>query len=218
MKYNAVIFDFDGVLLDPDGFDWADNARIEKARELGYENDLEELRALFEAEKSMDKMKAFLDRHDIEVEDLKAWEKYIEKTKIELVENGGLELYPRTWELLEELDVPKALVSNAYGEATDEIVKELGLDRHLEFWKAPSLDDIEAYVEQMKPHPDMLEEAMEKMGVENAVMVGDSKSDVEAAENAGIDSAYINRDGETVEKATYNVDSLEDLRETLKKA
>lgn len=215
MSYDAVIFDFDGVLLNADknGFKWANEARLEKARELGYSNGLEELRALFEAEKSAEKMKAYLDRYDIEMEDLKAWEKYIEQRKVELVENGGLELYPGTWDLLEELEVPKALVSNAYGEATDEIVRDLGLDEHFEFWKAPSLDDIEAYVEQMKPHPDMLLEAMDSMGEKNAVMVGDSLSDVEAAKNAGIDSIYINRDGEESEKATYNVKSLEQIAE-----
>lgn len=218
MKYEAVIFDFDGVLLDADknGFEWANDARLKKARELGYSNDLEELRALFEAEKSAEKMKAYLEKYNIEIKDLKAWEKHIEQRKIELVENGGLKLYPGTWELLEELEVPKALVSNAYGEATDEIVRNLGLDEYLVFWKAPSLDDIEGYVEQMKPHPDMLQEAMKAMGEGNAVMVGDSMSDVEAAENAGIDSIYINRDGEKVEEATYSVEGLEEIKEIVK--
>lgn len=217
MKYDAVIFDFDGVLLDADrdGFKWANDARLEKARELGYSNDLHELRALFEAEKSAEKMNQFLKKHDINVKDLKAWEKFIEQRKIELVEEGELSLYPGTWELLQSLEAKKALVSNAYGEATDEIVRSLGLEEHLEFWKAPSLDDIEAYVEQMKPHPDMLLEAMDSMNEEDAVMVGDSSSDVKAAENAGIDSVYINRDGETLEEATYNVESLEELRKIL---
>jgi FMN phosphatase YigB (HAD superfamily) len=37
MKYDAVIFDFDGVLLDADknSFKWAKDVREQKARELG---------------------------------------------------------------------------------------------------------------------------------------------------------------------------------------
>lgn len=215
MKYDAVIFDFDGVLLDADknSFKWANDVREQKARELGYEHDLEVLRALFEVEKSSEKMKKFLSKHEIDLEDLRTWEKEIEKEKIRLVKHGQLGLYPGARELLEELNVPKALISNAYGEATDEIVRDLGLDEHLGFWKAPSLDDIEAYVEQMKPHPDMILEAMEAMGVDEALMVGDSMSDVEAAENAGIDSVYIDRDGEKLEEATYNVETLEEVKE-----
>lgn len=96
-------------------------------------------------------MKKFLSKHEISLEDLRTWEKEIEKENIRLVKHGRLGLYPGALELLEELNVPKALISNAYGEATDEIVRDLGLDEHLSFWKAPSLDDIEAYVEHMKP-------------------------------------------------------------------
>ncbi|MFB6175087.1 MAG: HAD family hydrolase [Candidatus Nanohalobium sp.] len=198
------------------GFDWADNARKEKARELGYNNDLFELRALFEAEKSAEAMKHFLERHEIDVEDLKTWEKHAEQTKIDLVKKGDLGLYPDARKLLENLDVPKALVSNAYGEATDRIVRHMGLDTEFEFWKAPSLNDIETYVENMKPNPDMLQEAMNAMNSENAVMVGDSKTDVGAAENAGIDSIYINRSGETFEKTTFNAESLEEVRKIVR--
>ncbi|MFB6115026.1 MAG: HAD family hydrolase, partial [Candidatus Nanohalobium sp.] len=165
---------------------------------------------------SAEKMKQFLEHHEIDMEDLKTWEKHVEEEKIRLVKKGQLGLYPGTQKLLESLDVPKALVSNAYAEATDELVKYLGLDEHFEFWKAPHLDDIEAYVESMKPNPDMLEEAMKVMDSEKALMVGDSDSDVKAAENAGIDSVYIDRSGRKSEKATFNVESLEEVGRIVK--
>lgn len=217
MKYDGIIFDFDGVLLDSDrdDFKWANDVRREKARELGYSHDQEVLMAIFQVEKSGEKMKEFLTHHEIDVEDLKAWEKHVEQEKIRLVRRGQLGLYPGTRELFKKLNVSKSLISNAYAEATDEIVKYLELDKYLTFWKAPHLDDIEAYVDAMKPNPDMLEEAMEKMNSENALMVGDSRSDLEAADNAGIDSVYINREGKKMGEATHNVKNLAEIAEIM---
>jgi HAD superfamily hydrolase (TIGR01509 family) len=43
-----------------------------------------------------------------------------------------------------------------------------------------------ADVEKTKPHPDLIEGALEKAGTRDAVMVGDSVWDVEAAKRAGI--------------------------------
>lgn len=41
MKYDGVIFDFDGVILasDRNNFEWVTEARREKAQELGYDNE-----------------------------------------------------------------------------------------------------------------------------------------------------------------------------------
>jgi len=49
---------------------------------------------------------------------------------------------------------------------------------------------------------------------DTALLVGDSESDVVAARNAGIDSAYIHRphrDGALTVTPTYEIDSLSDL-------
>ena len=40
-------------------------------------------------------------------------------------------------------------------------------------------------VERTKPHPDVVYAALEKAGTEDAVMIGDSRWDIEAAANAG---------------------------------
>jgi HAD superfamily hydrolase (TIGR01549 family) len=54
-------------------------------------------------------------------------------------------------------------------------------------------DVIDAYttaddVEKTKPHPDVVQAALEKAGTEDGVMIGDSRWDIEAAANAGLET------------------------------
>ncbi len=46
-------------------------------------------------------------------------------------------------------------------------------------------------VERTKPHPDVIEAAVERAGTRDAVMVGDSRWDVEAAANAGLETICV---------------------------
>lgn len=57
-------------------------------------------------------------------------------------------------------------------------------------WRAYCAD-----VEQTKPNPDLLQTAMRKAGSEDAVMIGDSVWDVEAAKRAGIETIAIRTGG-----------------------
>jgi HAD superfamily hydrolase (TIGR01509 family) len=63
-----------------------------------------------------------------------------------------------------------------------EVVRRFGLDRWIEV--AASMLD----VERPKPHPDVIEHVLERLGVrpERAVYVGDAVTDMEAAEAAGV--------------------------------
>ena len=46
-------------------------------------------------------------------------------------------------------------------------------------------------VERTKPHPDVVHAALEKAGTTDAVMVGDSRWDIEAAANAGLETICV---------------------------
>ena len=67
-------------------------------------------------------------------------------------------------------------------------------------------------LEKKKPHPHFLERAMADLGAESALFVGDSESDVVAAENAEIDSAFVRRehcaDRSLSVEPTHDVESL----------
>jgi HAD superfamily hydrolase (TIGR01549 family) len=67
-------------------------------------------------------------------------------------------------------------------------------------------------LDRKKPDPYYLELALADLGAETALFVGDSESDVEAARRAGLDSAFVRRDHcEGVElsvEPTYEVEDL----------
>jgi len=65
------------------------------------------------------------------------------------------------------------------------------------------------------PSPYYIERALEDLGAETAIFVGDNESDVLAADNAGIDSAFVRRphrrSTELSCQPTYEIDDLHDL-------
>jgi len=67
-------------------------------------------------------------------------------------------------------------------------------------------------VRRKKPNPHYLERALDDLGTESALFVGDSESDVEAARRAGLDSAFVrrpHREGlELSVEPTYEVEDL----------
>ncbi|UPV75912.1 HAD family hydrolase [Halorussus limi] len=75
-------------------------------------------------------------------------------------------------------------------------------------------------LERRKPDPHNIEAAMEDLGAETALYVGDRSVDVEAADNAGIDSALLQRTGrfasETGVSPTFEVSTLWELDDVLR--
>jgi HAD superfamily hydrolase (TIGR01549 family) len=75
-------------------------------------------------------------------------------------------------------------------------------------------------VERSKPHPDVVHAALDKAGTRDAVMVGDSRWDIEAAANAGLETVCVITGGWSEQElrdhgAVAVYDSLVALRESL---
>jgi HAD superfamily hydrolase (TIGR01549 family) len=75
-------------------------------------------------------------------------------------------------------------------------------------------------VERTKPHPDVILVALEKAGTSDAVMVGDSRWDIEAAANAGLETVCVVTGGWSEQElrdhgAVAVFESLVSLREHL---
>jgi HAD superfamily hydrolase (TIGR01549 family) len=119
-------------------------------------------------------------------------------------------------ELVEELVRRKLSVVLASSSNEDDLsffLEQLGVGDLVQYTTA---DD----VERSKPHPDVVHAALEKAGTEDAVMIGDSRWDIEAAANAGLETVCVITGGWSEQElrdagAVAVFDSLVALREGL---
>jgi len=217
MSYEAVIFDFDGVLIDSgfDGFQWAVEARKEYVEKRDIDVDRSKIQhGVFVPEDK--ELSEVVNGSDISWKQFKNMEEYAAERKLELASTGELQLFDDVRPVLELLDLPVAIVSNSYREYLESIFVELRIADYIRFYNAPSIDNIRNFTDRMKPEPVMINEALERLGTENAVMIGDQIEDVRGANRAGIDSIYIDRNGETEEKADHSVESLKEALELIR--
>ena len=120
--------------------------------------------------------------------------------------------------LIEDLRARERTVVLASSAKQDEV------DHYLDLLDAREIVDgwtTSADVERTKPHPDLVEAALEKAGTRKAMMVGDSVWDVEAAKRAGIPTLAVLTGGfsaaELEERGAAQVfESIAELRELLR--
>ena len=113
-------------------------------------------------------------------------------------------------ELLEELrpHFRYALATNAYKDSAMQILKHLDLEKYFDLIVCGD------EVKHPKPAPDMIEKIVDHFGSKKneIVLVGDGKTDEEAAKNAGIPFIKVNWGWQRYEDA---VESVEELKERL---
>jgi HAD superfamily hydrolase (TIGR01549 family) len=118
---------------------------------------------------------------------------------------------------LQEVERPMGIVSNNQARLVEralsahELRELFGTIRA----RAPERESIG----RKKPRPTYLEAAMDDLGVESPLYVGDSESDVIAGRRAGVDTAFVRR-GHNGERAlgtspTYEVGGLDEVVELL---
>src|SRR5919199_5739324 len=106
------------------------------------------------------------------------------------------------------------LASSSISEHLDHFLDLLDAREIADAWTMK--DDVEA----SKPDPDLVQAALEKAGTRDAVMVGDTPWDVEAARRAGIDTVCVMTGGFSEQELTDAgavavYDSIDTLRERL---
>jgi HAD superfamily hydrolase (TIGR01549 family) len=106
------------------------------------------------------------------------------------------------------------LASSSNEDDLDHFLGELDVRDVVDDWT--TADD----VERTKPHPEVVQVALEKAGTSEAVMVGDSRWDIEAAANAGLETVCVITGGWSEQEmrdhgAVAVFDSLVGLRERL---
>ncbi len=102
--------------------------------------------------------------------------------------------------LLADLDVPLGIVSNNQTRIVEFVLEYYDLAEYFETLHARA--PVRASLSRKKPHPTYLEDAIADLGVDNPLYVGDSESDIEAGQRAGIDTVFIRRDHNTEQSLT----------------
>ena len=209
MGYDAVVFDNDGVLVEPTDWDVIREAIREAFGEVGVDDPAEEhVEQLIGV--TVDDVHAVADAYDLDPEAL--W--YARDTagsahQSELIRNGGKNLFSDA-EALWELSAPRGIVSNNQHATVETIVDHYELRDRFDvvYGRQPTVEDIG----RKKPDPYYLDRALTDLGAEDALYVGDTAKDVAVARRVGIDAALVRREHNAhVEPATEPEFEVPDL-------
>jgi len=189
-RYDAIVFDNDGVLTYPTDESVLTAASRKAFAAFDVDPTSSDVRSLVD-ELSVQTVRALADRYELDPNEF--WRRHeTERTALQLeaIRSGEKPLYDDV-EALADLSVPTAIVSNNQHATVTHIVSEFGLDATFEayYGREPTLRGLE----RRKPDPSYLETALDELGVDSALYVGDSRVDIAAAHAAGVDSAFMNR-------------------------
>jgi HAD superfamily hydrolase (TIGR01549 family) len=136
-------------------------------------------------------------------------------------------LYLAMIEMTEPLEGARELIEDLKGAGREVVLASSAQEKEVEHY----LDELDARdlvdswttsadVEQTKPEPDLVLAALEKLDTDEAVMVGDTPWDVEAARRAGVDTIAVRTGGFSEQElsdagAVAVFDSIVELRERL---
>jgi HAD superfamily hydrolase (TIGR01549 family) len=213
MTYDTVVFDNDGVLVGRTRFDDLREATEETFAQFGVTDPDPDHIEDMTIGATPDEVAAVSDAYGVDPE--RFW-----RTRDSTV-SGAQQAEARAGrktpygdvDTLTDLDAAKGIVSSNQQETVDFLLDHFDLSGLFD-----TAYGREATVESLtlrKPNPHYLERALSDLDAGSALYVGDNESDVEAAENAGIDSAFIRRphrsDWDLDVWPTWEIDSLDDL-------
>jgi HAD superfamily hydrolase (TIGR01549 family) len=212
--YEAIIFDNDGVLVEPTDRTVLVDAVLDSFETFGVDAD-RELAAHTVAENVVPT--ATVRSHG--VDPTAFWHHRELTTSLAQqahVREGGKSVYPDI-DALDELSVPLGLVSNNQHATVEFLLAYHGLDERFDvaIGRRPTLEGAAS----QKPEPHYIVRALDRLGVSGALYVGDSETDVVAAHRAGIDSAFLRRshvaDVELSVDPTFEITDLHELVTTI---
>ena len=190
----VVLFDMDGVILDGRGTDDAVHSRalgdVLEERDMRVTGDLRRSLETYEYD---DEFRAACAELGVDPADLfRAREERSAKRSVARLAAGVRQLCPDV-DAIGELakHVPVGLVSNNYHPTVEFVVDHFRLDA-FEFARGRDLGP--DGFRRRKPDPHYLNEALDALGAEGGLYVGDRATDVLAAERAGLDGVFLRRE------------------------
>ena len=214
MRYDAILFDHDGVITTPPSLDLLHDAARETFAEAGVESPPDRHVEGLALGVTVDWLEDVCAEHGLDRDEF--WELRdgtAAAYQREAVREGEKTLYDDVT-ALDALDHDAGIVSTNQHETIEFVLEHFDLADRFEtyYGREPTVGS----VRRKKPNPHYVERALSDLDADRALFVGDSETDVEAAHNAGIDSAYLHRphrDGALSVDPTYELDSLTDLHD-----
>lgn len=221
MRYNTVIFDMDGVILNSlvNNEEWKYNAVKSALAEIGL-NPGEFSIAQYDAFLGDQGRQATIDickKNNVDPEVI--WKVIAKKTsesRLQMIKKGEFRLYSDALHILNKLKSSRSklgVISNAPESAVKMTVDYFELRNIFDYFRG--VEDFED-LKLRKPSGNHIKIAMAELKQDPFLYVGDSKVDIEAAKEAGIDSALVSRTGKKPSYGQdYTLDSIGDLEEKI---
>ncbi|SEV87084.1 HAD family hydrolase [Natrinema salifodinae] len=219
MEYDAVLFDFDGVVVENPSSQRLYDALGRTYERLGRSRPAAETAAETVQELMGGDFESIARRcHSLGIETdafcAQAAREMV-RAQRESVERGLRSAYDDVT-AVRSLDQPLGIVSDNHPTVVSTLLDRFGLRSLFEtVYGCPLTPDGLA---KRKPDPTNIEAAMTSLEAESALYVGDRAVDVRAADNAGIDSVLLSRSGEADDdradigvEPTYHLPSLSQL-------
>ena len=210
MRYNLVIFDCDGTLVDSEPVTMKLIAQM--MLEMGVSKEPSELYDMF-AGKNMSFITDFVESQ-IGLFDKISFEQDYRKRCVTMFEQELLPI-PGVKNLVQSLQVPTCVASNGPHEKMDITLAVTGLDRSFTKDRIFSAYDIQKW----KPDPALINYVLDKMNcrAQDAVLIEDTMSGIQAGLNANVDTlAYNPHQIEEISQCgVMNFASMEDIKSYL---
>lgn len=219
--YDAVLFDNDGVLIEPPPAERQREAATAAFADFGINAvDPDHLTDVAGGVRH-DRLHDICDALGLDPEVLwEARDRHDQRLQREDIAAGERPIYDDTVAIA-DCEVPCGVVSNNHHAIVEFVLEHAGLSSHFEtyYGRERSVNALR----RKKPDPHYIERALADLDAETALYVGDRRSDVHAAENAGIDSVFIRRshcadvdfdddsDSERPLSPTHEIETLREL-------
>lgn len=209
-EYDAVLFDNDGILVEPPSNDSKTAAVTDTFRELGVGDvDATHVDAITSGV-TIETVHEVCEIYDVDVEAFwEARERHDEIVQLDDFRAGSRRCYGDV-EALGELPQSRGVVSNNHYSTVEFVLEYFELEPLFETYHGREME-IESLALK-KPETHYVDEAIATLGAESALFVGDRELDVVAAHRAGVDSAFVRRPHNTAVELsmtpTYEVDDL----------
>jgi len=215
MTYDTVVFDNDGVLVGRTAFDVLQEATKETFEDFGVTDPDPNHVENMTVGATPHQVATICGQYDLPRERFwRAREENMVEAQSAEARAGRKRPYDDI-ETLSDLDAAKGIVSSNQQGTVDFLLDHFSV-RELfgtAYGREPTIESLD----RRKPNSHYIDRALADLDADSALFVGDNESDIRAAENAGIDSAFIRRphrtDWELNVWPTWDIDSLEDLHE-----